>query len=148
MMSSIKTNIVFISDVKQSRYLDKYNGADKSLAWSGRKQAIVSVRMVWISFGALPCRKKETWWQFAYRCCWNRRRPWHASELVSFPVGLRTYQHHGNRVSEELILLSKIWRQKNLPQRWQLCAELYGSTLNIQRLWEPRIKYRMLVIVK
>ena len=33
-----------------------YRGADKSLARSGRKQAIVSVRMAWISFGALPCR--------------------------------------------------------------------------------------------
>ena len=26
--------------------------------------------------------------------CWNRARLWHASELVSFLVGLRTYQHH------------------------------------------------------
>ena len=33
--------------------------ADKSLARPGRKQAIVSVRMAWISFGALPCRKKK-----------------------------------------------------------------------------------------
>ena len=29
------------------------------------------------------------------RCCWNHARPWHASELVSFLVGLRTYQHPG-----------------------------------------------------
>jgi len=33
----------------------------------------VSVRMAWIFFGALPCRKK-TWWQLASRCCWNRAR--------------------------------------------------------------------------
>ena len=33
--------------------------ADKSLARPGRKQAYVSVRMVWISFGALPCTKKK-----------------------------------------------------------------------------------------
>jgi len=33
-----------------------YKGADKSLAWLGSKQANVSVRMAWISFGALPCR--------------------------------------------------------------------------------------------
>ena len=32
-----------------------YMAADKSLARPGRKQANVSVRMVWISFGALPC---------------------------------------------------------------------------------------------
>ena len=73
-----------------------YRGAGKSLARPGRKQANVSVRMAWISFGALPCRKKKkTWWQLASRCCWNRACPWHASELASFLVGLRTYQHPG-----------------------------------------------------
>ena len=36
-----------------------YRGADKSLTRPGRKQANVSVRMAWISFGALPCRKKN-----------------------------------------------------------------------------------------
>jgi len=40
-----------------------YRGADKSLARLGRKQANVSVRMAWISFGALPCREK-TWRKF------------------------------------------------------------------------------------
>ena len=72
----------------------QYRGADKSLARPGRKQANVSVRMAWISFGALLCRKKKTW-QLASRCCWSRACPWHASELVSFLVGLRTYQHPG-----------------------------------------------------
>ena len=43
----------------------------------------------------LALQGKETWWQLASRCCWNRARPWHASELVSFLVGLRTYQHLG-----------------------------------------------------
>ena len=33
----------------------------------------VSVRMAWISFGALPCRKKP-WWQLTSPCCWNRTR--------------------------------------------------------------------------
>ena len=65
---------------------------DKSLARPGRRQANVSVRMAWISFGASPCRKKKTWWQLASRCCWNRGRTWHASELVYFVTGLRTYQ--------------------------------------------------------
>ena len=36
-----------------------HRGADKSLARPGRKQANVSVRMAWISFGFLPCRKKK-----------------------------------------------------------------------------------------
>jgi len=78
-----------------------YRCADKSLARPGSKQANVSVRMAWISFGALTCRKKKTWWHLASRCCWNRARPWHASELVSFLVGLRTYQHLGSAVSSE-----------------------------------------------
>ena len=72
-----------------------YRGPDKSLARPRRKQANVSVRMAWLSFGALPCKKKETRWQLASRCCWNRARPWHASELVFFLVGLRTYQYPG-----------------------------------------------------
>jgi len=37
----------------------QYRGAEKSLARPGRKQANVSVRMAWISFGTLPCRKRN-----------------------------------------------------------------------------------------
>jgi len=67
----------------------------QSLARPGRKQTNASVRMAWISFGALPCRAGGggPWWQLAARCCLNRARPWHASELVSLLVGLRTYQN-------------------------------------------------------
>ena len=36
-----------------------YTGADKSFVRPGRKKANVSVRIVWISFGALPSRKKN-----------------------------------------------------------------------------------------
>ena len=36
-----------------------YRDAGKSLAQPGRKQVNVSVRMAWISFGVLPCRKKK-----------------------------------------------------------------------------------------
>ena len=81
---------------RQATFYILYRGADKSLARRGRKQANVSVRMAWISFGGLSRRKKKNpWRQVASRCCWNRARPWHASELVSFLVGLRAYQHHG-----------------------------------------------------
>jgi len=57
------------------------------------KQTNVSVRMSWISFGAL--QKNKTWCLLASRWCWNRTRPWHASEFVSFLVRLWTYQHPG-----------------------------------------------------
>jgi len=50
----------------------------------------------WREFPSVPCLAgKETWWQLGSRFCWNRARPWHASELVFFLVGLRTYQHPG-----------------------------------------------------
>jgi len=38
----------------------------------------------WRQFPSVPCLAgKETWWQLASRCCWNRARPWRASGLVS-----------------------------------------------------------------
>ena len=50
----------------------------------------------WREFPSAPCLAgRKTWWQLASRCCRNRVRPWHASELVSSLVGLRTYQHPG-----------------------------------------------------
>ena len=53
----------------------------------------------WREFLSAPCfAGKTTWWQLASGCCWNRARSWHASELVSFLVGLRTYQHSGNYI--------------------------------------------------
>ena len=51
-------NLFLCHFVHQKSEMD-YRGADKSLARPGRKQANVSVRMAWISFGALPCRKKK-----------------------------------------------------------------------------------------
>jgi len=44
----------------------------------------------WCEFPSAPFAGKDTWRQLASRFCWNRARPWHASELVSFLVGLRT----------------------------------------------------------
>jgi len=38
---------------------EMYRDADKSLAQPERKQCNVSVRISWISFGALPCREKN-----------------------------------------------------------------------------------------
>ena len=67
--------------LQDSRYIQ---GANKSLARPGRKEANVSVRMVWISFGALPCKGEKTCWKLASRFCWNRARPWQASKLIIF----------------------------------------------------------------
>ena len=91
--TSVNTNRKGI--LSQNRRIFNFDIADKSLARPGRKQSNASVRMAWISFGALPCKKKKIWWHLASRCCWNRVRPWCASELVSFLIGLRNYQHPG-----------------------------------------------------
>ena len=66
-------------------------GADKSLGdQEGNKLMFLSE---WHEFPWAPCLAgRKTWWQLASRCFWNRTHPWHASELVSFLVGLRTYQ--------------------------------------------------------
>jgi len=45
-----------------------------TVAYDGACSPNVSVRMAGISFGALPCRKKKTWWQLASRRCWNGAR--------------------------------------------------------------------------
>ena len=46
-----------------------------TVAYDGACSPNVSVRMAWISFSALPCRKeKKTRWQLASRCFWNCAR--------------------------------------------------------------------------
>ena len=95
-----------------------YRDADKPLARRGRKQANISVRMAWISFGALPCRKKSLW-QLASRC-WNSGRPWHAPEVVFFLVGLRTYQHLGREENEKTLHKLPV---SSLQDQWiKICA--------------------------
>ena len=50
-----------------------------TVAYDGACSPNVSVRMACISSGALPCRRKRTWWQLVSLCCWNR-----ASRLTCF----------------------------------------------------------------
>ena len=60
--------------------LHKYRGSDKSLARPGRKQANVSLRMTWISFGALSWRgKKKLDDSSRLDVVEIARVPWHAS---------------------------------------------------------------------
>ena len=74
-------------------YIYIYRYAVKSLARPGRKQASFLQNGVNLLRRLAP--QKKTWWQLASRFCWNRERPWHASDRVSCLVGLRTYQHSG-----------------------------------------------------
>jgi len=62
------------SQVEKSPHL---NWATQFLmvAYDGACSPNVSVKMAWISLGALPCGGGEkTWWQLASRYCWNRAR--------------------------------------------------------------------------
>jgi len=63
-----------------------------NVVWSGRQSRSDHV----LSYRGKTC------WQLASRCCWNCAHPWHASELVSFLVGLRTYEHPGRSISRKL----------------------------------------------
>jgi len=47
----------------------------------------------WYEFPSAPCLARKETWQLASRFCWNRVCPCHATVLVSFVAGLRTYQH-------------------------------------------------------
>jgi len=93
----------------------------------------------WLEFPSAPClAEKKPWWQLASRCCWNRVRPWHASELVSFLVGLRTYQHPGTagwtdteRKAETSISEQKLW---SLQSSISTAADLFFSILLFRTL--------------
>ena len=45
-----------------------------TVAYYGACSPNVFFRMELMSFGALACKKKKTWWQLASRYCWNRAR--------------------------------------------------------------------------
>jgi len=66
----------------------------------------------WREFPSAPwlAGKKKTWWQLASRCCWNRARPWHASELVSLPG-----------------------RAKDLPAPWETDSRLWSDSISTRR---------------
>ena len=76
----------------------------------------------WREFPSAPCLagKQKTWRQLASRCCWNRARPWHASELVSFLVGLTTYQH-----PDIGLMMAREWAEIKLPWKFVLCTTGY-----------------------
>ena len=86
----------------------------------------------WREFPSAPCLAgKETWWQLASRCCWNRARSWHASEIVSFLVGLRTYQHLSKLNTLFLPYLYFLPQETTSKvQNVQKKASLFSATLN------------------
>ena len=61
------------SHVEKSPRLN-WNAQFLTVAYDGACSNNVSVRIALISFGALPCKKKKSWWQLASPCYWSRVR--------------------------------------------------------------------------
>ena len=75
-----------------------YRGDDNSLDRPEGKQANASFSMAWISLGALPYKKK-TAMTARVSMLLKSRSSLACFDLVSFLVGLRTYQHPRTRVT-------------------------------------------------
>jgi len=78
----------------------------------------------WREFPSAPCLAAKggggTWWQLASRCCWNRARPWHASELCFLPesakdlsaprVFIKYLFHNAVSFLDDSVLTLGLWR--------------------------------------
>ena len=89
----------------------------------------VSFRMAWISFCALPCRKKKTWWQLACPCCWNRAH--RLTCFLSASVTKRTCNsaHEqtslSNDVIDSVLRYREVCRAKDLSAPVRVCVCVY-----------------------
>ena len=89
----------------------------------------------WCEFPSAPCPAgKETWWQLASRLCWNRARPWHASELVSFLVRLAL------TVPPLSHLTSCTPTKSNLPLANSLATVMIRHSSPNTQVWIPCIR--------
>ena len=100
-IQSAQLSHILNSDRKLYRIL-QIRGADKFLARPGRKQVNVSVRMAWFSFSALPCRGKKNLMTASLSMSLKSLASLHASELVSFLVGLGSSQNLGTKHFENM----------------------------------------------
>jgi len=96
-------------------------------------------RSQWREFPSAPClAKTKNWWDLASRCCWNRARSWHAFELVSFLVGLRTYQHPDNISEKPVSYLRRCESLKSSESKdralWIFISVLVGGDWLVLRI--------------
>ena len=84
-----------------------------TVAYVGACSPNVSIRMAWISFEALPCKKEKTWWKFASPCCYNR-----AHRLTCFlSVSItRKYLQFGT------------WTNPSFQRHYRFCRTTWGSS--------------------
>ena len=89
--------------------MPRTRGADKSLARPGRKQANISVRMVSISFGALPCRKNNLM-SVRFSRVLKSRASLKCFRACFLPGQAKDYQHRGTTVQFTTSLLALDYR--------------------------------------
>jgi len=103
-----------------------------TVAYNGACSPNVSVRMAWISFGALLCReKKEYWWQRASRCCWNRTR--HLTWFLSASVTRKTCNsaHEQTPLSNDIV--DSVLRHREVGRAKDLSAP------PLMKLWNRKL---------
>ena len=117
-----------------------YKGADKSLARPGRKQANVSVKMAWLSFGALPCMKKKNFMTARVSMLLKSRASPTCFRTCFLPG--RVYQHPGNAIQPRTMrtarslapTVEKRKEQSNIPSCYIKRGKFYDDLRNAQLL--------------
>jgi len=103
-----------------------YRGADESLARPVRKQANVSVRMAWISFGALPGRKRNLMTarisillkSFASLTCF--RACFRTDLAKDFSAPRYLYTWHADYGPSMVEIYRNVWRERKNQKMQQL----------------------------
>jgi len=119
------------SQVEQSPRL---NWATQFLmvAYDGACSPNMYVRIAWISFSVLPCKKK-TRWQFASTCCWNRAR--RLTCFLSASVTKKTW----NSAQEQTLLsndtIDSVLRHREVSRAKDLSAPP-RNFIETLRLWK------------
>jgi len=107
--------------------------------------------MAWISFSsALLCRGKKTLMTARVSMLLkSRQRPWHASELVSFLVGLTTYQHPGSRSAWQTdwpAMQSHPTRRKTGHERFKSRKSVFTNVETVMyTIWTKKKKNQKIV---
>jgi len=95
----------------------------------------------WREFPSAPCLSgKETWWQLASRCCWNRALPWHASEI--FPPFSGLAKDLSASRYEQFISLFRKKNNSLVRDCFRIFFKLYKNKLSETRPKNKQAKIR------
>jgi len=100
-----------------------------TVAYEGACCPNVSFRITWISFGALPCKKKKTWWKLASPCCWNRAR--RLTCLLSASVTRKNLQFGTRTDQRSNDTIDSVLRQREVGRAKDLSAPIRTGVLSV-----------------